>query len=168
MLIGPVICIGFRLTLAPQERYLNRYFDCDGEYYFVINRISDVDDLAEGLIGIYGVDVQHRRAEWGRWVIHPRSLAAIESAWLIYRVGFERLGLEEMYCHTPVGNTAVLSFHDKTGLKRHRRVEAAFYEIDGERWDVIEHLLTRDQWPETSVNLARRAERLARRISGPE
>jgi len=153
------------LDLRAQEGYLNRYFDRDGDYYFVIDRLAADGDRAEGLIAIYDVDVEHRRAEWGRWVIRPRSLAAIESAWLIYRVGFERLGLEEMYCHTLVDNTAALSFHDRAGLVRHRRLEG-FVELDGERRDVIEHLLTRDQWRTTSVNLARRAQQLALRMNG--
>lgn len=150
--------------VATQESYLNTYFDRAGDYYFVIDRLVVPHDRAEGVIGIYDVDTEHRRAEWGRWVIYPQSLAAIESAWLVYRVGFERLDLEEMYCHTLADNTAVLSFHDNAGLVRHKRLEA-FHEIDGKRWDVIEHVLKRDQWPETSITLARRAERLAQRLS---
>jgi RimJ/RimL family protein N-acetyltransferase len=153
-------------TVEAQEDFLNGYFERPGDYYFVVEREGNgTGERAEGLVAIYDVDPEQRRAEWGRWVIRPQSLAAIESAWLIYRVGFECLALDEIYCHTLVDNASVLSFHDKAGLIRHQELEG-FYEIERQARDVVQHVLTLDRWPETSAHLASRAERLAERLRG--
>ncbi len=154
------------LDLASQESYLNAYFARAGDYYFVVDRLATTHDSAEGLVGIYDVDHERRRAQWGRWVIRPDSLAAVESAWLIYRTAFERLGLDEIYSQSFVENTSVLAFHDRSGLSRHRI--AGHFDIDRGRCDVIEHVLTRAQWPETSALLGRQAERLAQRLRSSE
>jgi RimJ/RimL family protein N-acetyltransferase len=150
------------LDIAAQEEYLSDYFQREGDYYFVIVRRAARDD-AEGLIGIYDVDDERRRAEWGRWITHRTSLAAVESAWLIYRVAFERLGLREVYCHTLEGNTAALSFHDRCGLTRRDRLQGKV-EIGGERHAVIEHVLDREAWATVSELLETRARRLASRV----
>jgi RimJ/RimL family protein N-acetyltransferase len=149
-----------------QEEFLRGYFEREGDYYFVVDRRDAADQHAEGIVAIYDVDFDTCRAEWGRWVIRPRSLAAVESAWMIYRVGFERLGLGEMYCHTLIDNGSVLSFHDKAGLIRRKEI-AGFYEVEGRPRDVVQHVLTRDRWPQTSAHLASRAERLAERMRTP-
>jgi RimJ/RimL family protein N-acetyltransferase len=151
------------LDTAAQEAYLASYFERDGDYYFVVERNGADQGAAEGLIALYNLDPERRRAEWGRWVLRSGSLAAVESAWLIYRVGFDHLDLEQVYCHTVALNASVLSFHDKVGLARARRLEA-FVELDGERHDVIEHVLDRAMWPDTSARLEDRAKRLASRL----
>jgi hypothetical protein len=153
--------------VAAQRKYLEGYFQRDGDYYFVIERLERGGGASEGLVGIYDVDERRRRAEWGRWVIQPQSLAAVESAWLVYRVGFELLHLESMYCRTLLRNAPVVSFHDRTGLERSRRIEA-FCEIDGETCDAIEHLLSRERWPLTAQKLEPRAKRLAERLRGTD
>jgi RimJ/RimL family protein N-acetyltransferase len=149
---------------AQQAEYLNRYFDRDGDYYFVIERMAGEDRCPEGLVSIYDLDRDRRRAEWGRWILRNGSLAAVESTWLIYRVAFERLNLSEVYCHTLSDNAEVLSFHDRAGLERTQRLKGLI-EIDGELHDAIEHVLTRDRWPRTSANLERLAARLALRLT---
>ncbi len=151
------------LEVAAQERYLNAYFERDGDYYFVVERQVAQGNSAEGLIGIYDMDPVARRGEFGRWIVRPGSMASVESAWLIYRVAFEQLGLDEIYCHTIVNNTAVVSFHDRAGLTRARQLEG-YFEIDGKRWDAIEHSLKREQWPATSDRLEATAKRLAHRL----
>jgi RimJ/RimL family protein N-acetyltransferase len=153
--------------VATQRKYLEGYFQKEGDYYFVIERLERDGGASEGLVGIYNLDEQQRRAEWGRWVIQPQSLAAVESAWLVYRVGFEVLDLEAMYCRTLVRNAPVVSFHDLTGLERSRRIEACT-EIDGETCDAIEHVLRRDRWPLTAEKLEPRAKRLALRLRGTD
>jgi RimJ/RimL family protein N-acetyltransferase len=150
------------LDVTAQETYLQRYFERPDEYYFVIERHRGLR-RPEGLISIYDLDPTRRRAEWGRWIIAPRSLAALESAWLIYRVAFDRLDLDEVFCHTLVDNSPVLSFHDRAGLERSRRING-LYEIGGRRHDVIEHVLTRDRWRATDLFLRERAQQLAGRM----
>jgi RimJ/RimL family protein N-acetyltransferase len=147
-----------------QVEYLNRYFQRDGDYYFVIERaVSPESTPAEGLVGIYDVDERDGHAEWGRWILREGSLAAVASAWLIYRVAFERLGLSEVYCRTLSDNAPVLSFHDRAGLVRTRQLEGAV-EIGDDKRDVIEHVLCRERWPTVSANLERLAARVALRL----
>jgi len=152
------------LDVAQQARYLERYFERPGDYYFVVERIAGGTGQPEGLIGIYDVASDPARAEWGRWFLRKGSLAAVESAWLIYRVAFERLKLSEVYCHTLTDNVEVLSFHDRVGLARRHRLQG-LVELDGRAHDVIEHVLVREQWPPVSAELEGLAVRLARRLN---
>ena len=59
-------------NVADQLAWLARYYERTGDYYFVIERLSN--GAAEGLIGLY--DVEGGEAEWGRWLLKPGSLAA--------------------------------------------------------------------------------------------
>lgn len=79
--------------LETQRQWLRDYFERPGDYYFLIeNRETG---QREGTAGIYNLD--RIFAEWGRWIVRAGSLAALESACLIYRVGFEVLGLESIF-----------------------------------------------------------------------
>jgi RimJ/RimL family protein N-acetyltransferase len=151
------------LDVAMQAEYLERYFEREGDYYFVVERIGGAAKGPEGLVSIYNLEPDAARAEWGRWILRDGSLAAVESAWLIYRVAFECLGLNEVYCLTLSESLEVLSFHDRAGLARMRHLEGVI-EIGGRPRDAIEHVLTREQWPEVCAKLERLALGLARRL----
>jgi RimJ/RimL family protein N-acetyltransferase len=127
--------------LDAQRRWIEFYFERPGDYYFVIeNRDTG---QREGTAGIYNID--RIFAEWGRWIVRAESRAAIESAGLIYRVGFEVLGLESMYCRTSVENVPAVQFHRSFGLERIRTLPR-YLELDGRLVDAVEMRLTRVQW----------------------
>src|SRR5262249_23599995 len=71
--------------VGAQRDWLERYFARPDDYYFIVERRRD--GVAEGTLGIYDLAgaPDARRAEWGRWVLRHGSLAAPESAWLVYR-----------------------------------------------------------------------------------
>jgi RimJ/RimL family protein N-acetyltransferase len=142
------------LTVPAQEAHLQRYFERGGDYYFVIDRRDGGEPRAEGLIGLYNIAEQARAAEVGRWVLRPGSPAAAESIWLAYRVAFEILDLQEVYCRTLVENTKALSFQDSCGLRR-RAFLPGFVEWQGQRQDGVEHVLTRTRWPVVQERLTR-------------
>lgn len=122
--------------LDAQRQWLESYFERAADYYFIIeNRATG---QPEGTMGITG-------NEWGRWIVRAGSLAGLESACLIYRVGFEALGLEFMYCRTVVENTAVMEFHQSFGLER-TRILPDYFELDGRHLLAVEMRLTRSQW----------------------
>jgi RimJ/RimL family protein N-acetyltransferase len=122
-----------------QTRWLQAYFERDGDYYFAIeNRSSGV---LEGTAGIYNVDRTARDAEWGRWILRRGSLAALESACLVYHGAFDRLGLDSLYCRTIAENSAAVAFHDSFGLTR-SRVLLGY--LDG--MDAVESRLTKSSW----------------------
>lgn len=143
-----------------QEAYLQRYFERDNDYYFAIERLSTGE--REGMIGIYDVR-PGETAEWGRWILRPGSLGAVESVLLIYDLGFSSLDLRELYCHTIVENLRVVSFHDSCGLVR-RRVLPSLYEIAGTRFDAVEHVMTREEWPAVERDLRDKAQAIAAHI----
>lgn len=147
-------------SLADQLAWFSRYYERPGDYYFVVERHSA---SPEGVIAVYDVDSQAGCGEWGRWILAPGSLAAIESAWLIYRCAFELLGLQRVYCRTVADNTAVVSFHDSCGIT-YRRLLPAHVELNGRHVDAIEHSVDLDAWREIGPRLARLAQLTARRL----
>lgn len=143
-------------TLADQLAWMDAYEARAGDYYFVVS-----DDQAREPVGTVSIyDVADRAGEWGRWLIRPGSLGALESALLIYRVGFERLGLQRLYCRTLAENTRVVSFHDSMGAVR-TRVLAGYAELGGRAYDAVEHEVGDELWPQLRPRLERLAERVA-------
>ena len=145
--------------VSDQVVWLNKYFDRLGDWYFVI--IDNRNGQREGLVGIYEFNRTLRVAEWGRWVLRPGSLAAVESAALTYRTAFDRLKLEEIYCRTVADNKAVVSFHNSSGA-RLRRALTNHVEINGKRYDSVEHCVDRIVWAEMHPRLEALALRTAR------
>lgn len=148
-------------SLDEQLAWQARYYERSGDYYFVVERLRD--GKAEGLISIYDVDESARCGEWGRWVLRPNSLAAVESAWLIYRCAFEVLNLDAVYSRTVADNKAVVSFHDSCGITR-RRVLPNYFELNGKRYDAVEHRVNRAEWECLSPRLEKLAFAIARRL----
>lgn len=145
-----------------QLAWLADYYQRAGDYYFVLERRDNRSP--EGVISLYNIDSQMGRAEWGRWILKPGSLAAVESAWLIYRVAFEVLTLNSVYCRTVAANTKVVSFHDSCGIAVRRRLPQHF-NIWGRRVDAIEHLVDRNGWVKLAPRLEKLAQMIGRRIA---
>ena len=127
-----------------QVVWLEYYFGRFGDYYFII---EDVDSgESRGTIGLYNVASDSSEAEWGRWIIQPLSMAALESAWLIYEVGFSLLRLKRVYCRSISQNTASVSFHDTFGARRTTLLEG-YFSVRSERHTAIEHSVAASEWP---------------------
>lgn len=145
-----------------QLAWLARYYQRPDDYYFAIERC--VDDRFEGLVAIYNVDPGGKNGEWGRWILRRGSLAAVESAWLIYRVSFDLLELEYVYCRTVADNAEVVSFHDSCGIATRQRLPGHF-SLGGQSRDAIEHRIDRDAWATGGTRLDKLARLTARRIA---
>ncbi len=148
--------------IAQQLAWLQGYYARPHDYYFAI--VRNGHDQPEGFISIYSIDTNSNTAEWGRWIIRRGSLAAVESAHLIYACAFEQLGLAELYCHTLAENTATVSFHDSCGLDT-RRLLPAQATVNGRAHDVIEHRVTAQEWPPLDARLGTLAARIAGRLA---
>jgi RimJ/RimL family protein N-acetyltransferase len=129
--------------VSAQVNWMEAYFDTPDDYYFLVERLRD--GRPEGTAGLYGVDSTRHCAEWGRWVLRRDSLAAIESALLIYRFGFDRLGLEEVYCRTLAANRHVVGLHQSLGLATRERSPAPL-RVGGEQHELVEQFLTATAW----------------------
>jgi len=138
--------------------WMHAYLERPGDYYFVV---ADRQTHAlQGTCALYNLDPERKHGEWGRWLISPDSLAAVESAFLLYALAFEKLGLAEVCCRTMTDNLRVLSFHKGCGL-RVKRVEqdGPYGAENGDAF--VEHALTQQEWPVLKQALLRKCDMVA-------
>jgi RimJ/RimL family protein N-acetyltransferase len=145
-----------------QKKWIEDYLETPDDYYFVIERLPT--QTAEGLIGLYNIDSARNCAEWGRWILTPESMAAMESTLLIYMFGFNTLRLDEVYCRTVALNEKVVSFHDSFGLARSRKL-SGYFQIGESRVDAIEHRLKKGQFAHVQAQVQPLVERIANKIN---
>ncbi len=124
-----------------QIEWLNKYFEREGDYYFVAENLFT--KKKEGLISIY--NVKGTKAEWGRWVFKQGSLGALESVNLIYKIAFEKLGLSELYTKTIENNTAVVNFHKSINAK-FRAILKDEFELNGKKYNAVEQYVDKDYY----------------------
>jgi len=137
--------------LAAQRTWLAEYYERPDDYYFCI--VDEVSAEREGAISLYNVDPKTGTAEMGRWILRRGSLAATESALLIYTVGFEELALNRVYCRTVSANEAVVSFHRSCGLKV--TAESEQVTLRGVTYRITEQSVDATNWPEVAAKLRR-------------
>ena len=144
-------------SVEAQRAFLEAYFHTPDDYYFVVERTRD--RRREGLTGLLGFDAGRKSAEWGRHILRPDSLAAAESALLVFSLAFERFALEEIWGIVLASNRRMLAYAESCGLKRRRMLEMR---IDGAPREACEVVLTRAQWPATRARLEELAQTVAR------
>ena len=146
---------------SKQREWLDDYFNRDLDYYWVVERRSTHE--GEGLVGLYNINPTERTAEWGRWVIRKGSLAAVESALLTYRTGFETLKLDTLYSITAIANSHVVSFHDSCGLRR-AAILKEHLRLGDSLHDAVKHVCPKESWPALNSRLEPQAQRIAKRL----
>lgn len=122
--------------------WMESYFNREGDYYFIIELISGIKT---GAISIY--DVKDESANWGRWIIDKAYPVAPASAWLMYSIAFNVLGLSSVCSNTVIDNKQTVSFHDRCGIPR-IRIESKALTIGGTAYDTVIHQATRELWPD--------------------
>jgi RimJ/RimL family protein N-acetyltransferase len=143
-----------------QVAWIRRYLERPNDYYFIVEEASSGE--SQGTIGLYDVAEDASGAEWGRWILKRGSMAAVESAWLIYELAFAKLGLASVSCRTLVDNGQVVSFHENFGARRVGLLEQYFL-VRGERKSAIEHRITSTEWRELRAKHYATLSRLGRR-----
>ncbi|MDR2408216.1 MAG: GNAT family N-acetyltransferase [Bacteroidales bacterium] len=143
-------------SVATQIQWLENYYKIDGDCYFVIENLFTKEP--EGLISIY--NISDKKGESGRWIIKEGSLAAVESFYLLYRLAFEQLFLDEVYCIVIEMNRPVIAFHKSVGQKIRKRIPG-YYLWDDTQYDAIEFYMEKDYFQkEICSNLERKVKRL--------
>ncbi len=132
--------------------WMAQYFERESDYYFVV---ADLAGTPQGTCALYNFSADGRDAEWGRWVISPRSLAGTESAYLSYSIAFEHLGLERVVCRTISQNSHTLAFHEACGLIVNG-IEHDAVKIGEHLYDIVEHMITSPIWSKLKPLLRRR------------
>lgn len=124
--------------ISLEEQWIKKYYEREGDYFFIIE--NKFTGLNEGIISIY--DEKDGKAEWGRWVLQKGSMASVESVYLLYKIAFDYLKLEELYCRTVKNNESVISFHESTGLKT-RSILKEFFVLNDFKYDAVEQYINR-------------------------
>jgi len=126
--------------VAGQEAWLKKYFEREGDYYFIAETSSGIP---LGTYGIYGV--RGTNAELGRHFIRLDVLAEVPAAVLATDLAFGRLGMTELRTTVVSTNHSVLSLHRKTGFQQLGILRAAQV-IGGKPVDLVQFLLTAEDW----------------------
>ncbi|RUT67233.1 N-acetyltransferase [Morganella morganii] len=94
------------------------------EYYFIIERN---DGVPCGTVRVY--DIKNESFCWGSWILNQEktATAAIESALLVYKFGFEIKKYQHCHFEVVKGNDRVISFHKKFGAKETHHDDIHFY-----------------------------------------
>ncbi|HWW46348.1 MAG TPA: GNAT family N-acetyltransferase [Xanthobacteraceae bacterium] len=105
------------------------------EFYFLIER---QDGCPCGTVRLY--DFRQNSFCWGSWILDENKtrFSAVESALLVYKVGFEKLGFTQSHFDVRVENTKVIRFHERMGAVRtevlgedqHMRITRGVFEIE--------------------------------------
>ncbi len=102
-------------TAEDQRAWIETYKmrEAEGsEYYFVIERL---DGLPCGVVRLY--EITEDCFTWGSWILDSNkpAKAALEVAYLVYRLAFEVLGLDKAVFDVVKKNERVLVFHQRFG-----------------------------------------------------
>jgi len=94
------------------------------QFYFLIERL---DGTLCGTVRVY--DLKNDSFSWGSWILNEDKtrFAALESAFLVYKFGFEELGYKKSHFEVMKGNDKVISFHTKMGAAMIAEDEQSFY-----------------------------------------
>lgn len=138
--------------VSVQEAWLEKYFQRENDYYFIVERIRD--HRAVGACAIYNIHEQ--AAEWGRWVIEPRVPAASISMWLSFHAAFDLLDLKTLRFLVVEDNTRMLAIL--------QRIEAAWIGIHpasrticSRSVHLVEQRIGKADWPRISAQLEAKA-----------
>lgn len=109
------------------------------EYYFII-----VDPVAGDVGTIRLYDFQGDSFSWGSWVLKPGApwYGGLESALLVYEIGFKQLGFQRCHIETMRENTKIAAFQTRLGArptgeddqKRYFTLEKSMYETTREKY----------------------------------
>ena len=147
--------------ISDQISWLKNYYEKNDDFYFVIERKKD--KRQEGLIALYDVDYENNTAEWGRWILRTGSMAAVESALMIYKLAFEEMKLEKIYSRTVLLNKKVVSFHDSCGITN-KKVLKNYFEFKEKRVDTIEHTVDKITYVDVVNKLKNLSKLMAKKL----
>jgi RimJ/RimL family protein N-acetyltransferase len=110
-----------------QKDWIKRYKKDEAEgkqFYFIIEKL---DGTPCGTVRIY--DLQQDSFCWGSWILNEDKTryAAIESALLMYKFGFEGLGFNKSRIEVMKGNQRCISFQLKMGAVQVGEDQDNFY-----------------------------------------
>jgi RimJ/RimL family protein N-acetyltransferase len=114
-----------------QERWLNRYFEREGDYYFIAETLNEIS------LGTYGIyDLNETSAEIGRLVIRPEVPAGTPATLLLIDLFYEQMGITHLRGRAVAGNHRARSLFRRLGFNE-VKVEHAAQVIGGRAVDMV-------------------------------
>lgn len=116
-------------TAEDQAAWISAYKQREAtgeELYFIIER---KDGQPCGTVRLY--EITSDSFTWGSWILDEGKppKAALDSAILVYRMAFERLGLRRAVFDVRKDNARTLAFHDRFGAPRVRDDDLNIYYV---------------------------------------
>lgn len=112
--------------IESQRAWLRNYAASDDQAYFMIESAGN----SIGTVRLYGA--QGNSFCWGSWILAAGapSIAAIESALIVYAYALDHLGFKAAHFEVRKDNRRVRDFHERFGaICTHEAKEESFYEI---------------------------------------
>ncbi|WP_019671974.1 GNAT family N-acetyltransferase [Psychrobacter lutiphocae] len=99
------------------------------EYYFIICRVDD--NRPVGTVRLYDFKEEPKSFCWGSWILNNNKTkyAAVESALLVYEMGFDKLGFDQSHFDVMKGNQSVHDFHLRMGAQQVSEDEQNIYYV---------------------------------------
>lgn len=125
--------------IGAQKEWIDLYKQREAnnqEFYFIICKN---DHTPIGTVRLYDFKTDLNSFCWGSWILnHDKTkYAAIESALLVYKAGFEILGFDQSHFDVMKGNEKVHSFHLKMGAQQVFEDDTnIYYNLTKERHEV--------------------------------
>jgi len=128
------------VDVAGQERWLNCYFEREGDYYFIAETLNEIP------LGTYGIyDLNETSAEIGRLVIRPEVPAGAPATLLLIDLIYGQMGITQLRGRVVARNHRARSFFRKLGFNE-VKVEHASQVIGGHAVDMVLLSLTTEDW----------------------
>jgi len=117
-------------SIEDQREWIGRYKlrEAEGsECYYIIFKLEDATPV--GTVRLYDFRGDKESFSWGSWILNENKtrLAAVESAMIVYRIGFDELGFKSCHFEVRKGNDRVISFHTKFGAVQTGEDELNYY-----------------------------------------
>lgn len=115
-------------TVQDQRRWIEDYKQREKagiEYYYIIVLNAGAEPI--GTVRLYDFIGERDSFSWGSWVLKTDKrgqLAAIESAMLVYELGFCVMGFKASHFEVMKGNSSVMRFHSLFGATMTHEDEA--------------------------------------------
>lgn len=146
------------VNVAAQERWLNEYFQREGDYYFIVETSNGTP------LGTYSIyNVNGTSAEIGRLIVRRGVSASIPASLLLLDLCYDYMGVTQVLADSVAGNFAVHSLLRKHGFKDVRG-ERAHQVIAGDSVELLPFVQSIRDWPAIRAMGVPKAERVEPRI----
>jgi hypothetical protein len=126
--------------VSNQTHWLNRYFEKEGDYYFLVETLHGVPVGTHSIYNFSG-----SRAEIGRFAMRPGVAAAIHSSFLLLDLFYGPMALTELHATSVSTSTQVHSFICRFGFKR-VKLEPGGRVIGGDSIDMVHFVQSARDW----------------------